>query len=209
MKKVFQAELEQVQHSIMMMYFCLDDTDCVGVIGPKAADKVEVKLLLDRKNCYNSPCKRQPARVKDLWRTNAQLRVLRPSCNEYSSTHVKTMILDNKVVLTGSLNLTHNAFEHNKEHVVRIVDPKCVQQFVEDFYRTWTESEVISTRDIDSMFQYHDKREREKAERGGSKWQNWKRQGRPLQRSLSAEMSTARAHSCAPLTSAEALVSSE
>ena len=102
--------------------------------------------------------------------------------------HAKTMIPDNKVVLTGSLNLTHNVFEHNKEHVVRIVDAKCVHQFVEGFYRTRTESEVISTRDIDNMLQSHDKREQEKAGYGGSKWQNWKRQGKPLQRSLSAEM---------------------
>ena len=96
MKKIFQAELEQVQHSIMMMYFCFDDTDCVGIMGPKAADKVDVKLLLDRKNFYQSPCRRQPARVKDMWRTNAQLRVLRPSCSEFSSMHAKTMILDNR-----------------------------------------------------------------------------------------------------------------
>lgn len=51
--------------------------------------------------------------------------------------HVKTVILDHELVLTGSVNLTHNGVQNSKEHLYRVQHPKCVAKTARDFEATW------------------------------------------------------------------------
>jgi len=64
--------------------------------------------------------------------------------------HVKTMIVDERVVLTGSVNMTHNGLENNKEHLYRITVPTAVAAVVEDFDATWAGAEPVTTEYVDA-----------------------------------------------------------
>jgi phosphatidylserine/phosphatidylglycerophosphate/cardiolipin synthase-like enzyme len=40
--------------------------------------------------------------------------------------HAKSLIFDEEVLVTGSVNMTHNGYENNKEHMFRITTPSVV-----------------------------------------------------------------------------------
>jgi len=54
------------------------------------------------------------------------------------------MIVDERVVLTGSVNMTHNGLENNKEHLYRITVPTAVAAVVEDFDATWADAVPVT-----------------------------------------------------------------
>ena len=58
--------------------------------------------------------------------------------------HAKTLIFDGRSVLTGSVNMTHNGFENNKEHMIQIYDPETVACFVQDFEDSWAIAEEVT-----------------------------------------------------------------
>ena len=51
--------------------------------------------------------------------------------------HVKAMIFDEKTLLEGSANLTHNGLENNKEHLYRQTEPPLVALVLADFEKEW------------------------------------------------------------------------
>ena len=58
--------------------------------------------------------------------------------------HCKTMIIDRRVAITGSVNMTHNGHENNKEHQLRITYPAVVHQLLDDFESDWEASSLVS-----------------------------------------------------------------
>ena len=92
--------------------------------------------------------------------------------------HAKTWILDERVLLTGSANLTHNAMENNKEHAYKITDPSAVREVLEDFNKTWQDAEVVTQQHLDQMKLEKDKAEVPRRSRSKS-----------VTRSLSVELS--------------------
>ena len=85
-----------------------------------------VKFILDRKNFFDSSCARQAPRIKELIDAGAKIKILKPEGSGFACMHAKTLIFDEKVVLTGSVNLTHNGLERNKEHLIRVLEPSVV-----------------------------------------------------------------------------------
>ena len=69
--------------------------------------------------------------------------------------HVKCMILDEKVLLQGSVNLTHNGMENNKEHLYRITDQMTVTEVLDDFELEWAgaEKDTVTEQVIQKMNQ--------------------------------------------------------
>jgi phosphatidylserine/phosphatidylglycerophosphate/cardiolipin synthase-like enzyme len=51
--------------------------------------------------------------------------------------HHKVIIIDEKIVITGSLNFTNNANESNNENVIIIQDPQIAQYYIKEFQRVW------------------------------------------------------------------------
>ncbi len=67
--------------------------------------------------------------------------------------HTKTLIFDNSIMMTGSVNMTHNGHEYNKEQLFRICDPTCVADVVADFEKTWATARPVEQRHIDAMLE--------------------------------------------------------
>jgi phosphatidylserine/phosphatidylglycerophosphate/cardiolipin synthase-like enzyme len=82
--------------------------------------------------------------------------------------HTKTWIIDSSIVLTGSVNLTHNGLENNKEHLWEITNAQAIQPLIEDFERCWIEAEVVEQKDIDLMKETWSRKEEKKSGRARS-----------------------------------------
>ena len=76
--------------------------------------------------------------------------------------HVKTIVFDGIVVLTGSCNMTHNGLENNKEHMFRITEPVTVADVNEDFELTWNEALPVTGKMISDMISSAEKAKEKK-----------------------------------------------
>ncbi|KAK3908048.1 Mitochondrial cardiolipin hydrolase [Frankliniella fusca] len=47
--------------------------------------------------------------------------------------HHKFVVVDKKILITGSMNWTNKSFDHNYDHIIINVDPYLVNQFTEEF----------------------------------------------------------------------------
>ena len=68
--------------------------------------------------------------------------------------HVKTMIFDQKIVLTGSPNMTHNGIENNREHLYNITGDGTLEESLEDFNNTWNLCQDVNPAVIDLIKKY-------------------------------------------------------
>ena len=69
--------------------------------------------------------------------------------------HVKTLIFDGRVLLTGSVNMTHNGHENNKEHLFRLTEPTVVADVMKDFEKDWAAAEEVESEHIEQMMSNH------------------------------------------------------
>ena len=100
--------------------------------------------------------------------------------------HVKSLIFDEKILLTGSVNMTHNGFENNKEHLYRVAEPSAVADVLADFEKEWAGAEQVTPPLIELMlanFQKRNDEAKENRERSVPR-----KAGRGIVRSLSLEL---------------------
>ena len=57
----------------------------------------------------------------------------KPSDVGFASMHAKALAIDNRVLLTGNVNITHNSIQNNVEHMVAIYDPLSIERSRELF----------------------------------------------------------------------------
>ena len=119
------------------------------------------------------------------------MKVLRPLHGGFSCMHVKILVFDNRVILTGSVNLIHNGLEKNKEHLFRIEDPSTVQSVMEDFEKDWEQAEPVSEMLMAEMMNNHAARERKKEQDRVAR--NTRSRSMSASRSLSVELEEAAA----------------
>ena len=94
---------------------------------------------------------------------------------------------------TGSVNMTHNGYENNKEHMFRIQEPTVLLQVVEDFEKDWGQSLPLTRQHMAMMMDKSEKaRQRRSQSRSKSRSETRSTSIEPaLHRSLSAELDEA------------------
>ena len=73
--------------------------------------------------------------------------------------------LDNREMFLGSVNLTHNGLENNKEHLLKISESAIVDKVTNDFQETWEMAEEVAPEMILEMIERDQKRKLKKHER--------------------------------------------
>ena len=151
------------------MQYCIDHTTGVVMLIAQMYTGVKVRLLLDKSNFYRSSCARQAERVYEIYYTmgktqNGEIRIMSGrTTTGFAMMHCKSWIIDKKICLLGSVNLTHNGLENNTENLLRVLEPECVQMAGNDFDTRWDEAEVVDDDMIKKMMD-NDAAKKEKAE---------------------------------------------
>ena len=100
--------------------------------------------------------------------------------------HVKSFIFDEKILLGGSVNMTHNGMGNNKEQMFRITDPFAVAEVMADFEKEWAAAEQVTSELIGQMMSlWENKEEKKKDQRERSASRSL---DRGISRSLSQEL---------------------
>ena len=126
--------------------YMVDDPTLIGILCRKMReDKVKGRMILDKSNYSKSNgWGNECPMVEELRVAGCELRQYRPQGGGFASLHAKSWLLDNAVVLTGSVNLTSGGMSRNKEHMLRITTPSVVRSFAEDFEDLWAKAEPIT-----------------------------------------------------------------
>ena len=162
MAPAFKESFDDIEHKFAGMQYLADHTaSCIQLVL-KLTKGVEGRILFDKNQFMSSSAARQCARMQELWDAGCEMRLLKPKGGGYASMHVKCWILDERVLLTGSVNLTHGGLDNNKEQLLRIRDKTVVQEALADFEATWLEAEVVTQELMNAMQEAWDKREEKK-----------------------------------------------
>ncbi|OGO41217.1 MAG: hypothetical protein A2W36_06170 [Chloroflexi bacterium RBG_16_58_14] len=65
-----------------------------------------------------------------------------------STFHHKVIVIDGRIVITGSLNFSNNADENNDENVVILNNPAIAAQYLREFERRWVEAKQPNLADM-------------------------------------------------------------
>ena len=184
MADVMLEELAMAKRSIDGMQLLIDHTSGVTTLVAQICSGVTLRLLLDKGQFQCSSSARQADRIKDLWQAmtrakKGEIRIMSGrTTGGFAMMHAKTWVIDKRVCLLGSVNLTHNGLENNTENLVRISEPGCILKASKDFEDRWKEAEVVDDALIRKMIEADaarkekkddKKREREEDRRSRSK----------------------------------------
>jgi phosphatidylserine/phosphatidylglycerophosphate/cardiolipin synthase-like enzyme len=62
--------------------------------------------------------------------------------------HHKVLVIDDKILITGSFNFSHSADDSNDENVVIVTDRKIASQYTQEFARRWNEANAVDPASI-------------------------------------------------------------
>jgi hypothetical protein len=153
----FESRFDMIRTSFAGMQYQIDHTSLCVKLVTKLVRGCKGRLLLDKGNFVSSSCKRQCARLLELADAGCEMRTVKPRGGGFACMHVKSWILDEEVVLTGSTNLTHNGLENNKEHLFVISESSAVSSVMSDFEREWEAADVVTPERLVAMKETWDK----------------------------------------------------
>ena len=100
---------------------------------------VQIRLMTDRSKFGESA-----ATQRLLSSSGFSVRVGAGREGNDSKMHHKFVVLDARLVITGSYNWTFASEERNHENVVLLRDPLVVETYIREFEALWEESEVVA-----------------------------------------------------------------
>ncbi|AKI96973.1 phospholipase D-like domain-containing protein [Kosmotoga pacifica] len=119
-------KLSDAKESIYFMCYAFTDPRFLAVLKYKASYGVKVKGVVDDWNMSSSP-------IYEYFSTGIGFRMNM----EKWLLHDKTVIVDEKIVITGSANFTRSAWNRNRELVVIIESKEIANQFMKHFNYLW------------------------------------------------------------------------
>jgi len=123
--------LEGAKESIYFSHFSFTHKELAECILRKASEGVEVKGIVD----YYEARQSSPCQLMEL----LGLRVIEDR-NYASRWHSKFIVIDGKIVITGSLNLSYSGFKRNNENILVIHSPAIARKYGEEFgkyFKLW------------------------------------------------------------------------
>ena len=122
------AMLNDAQVSIRFLAFSFTDYPMAQAMVARAQNGVDVQGVFETFGS-NSP----RSELKTLWCAGLPVR----QDGNDSFLHDKVIIIDNSIVVTGSLNFSSSADEDNEENVIIIDNPGIAALYLEEYQKNW------------------------------------------------------------------------
>lgn len=124
-------ELEKADSTIHFMTFSFTHDGIGDKIIEKHDQGVEVKGLFEKQQVASNKEYSEYQRMLDAGITDIK------TDSNPANMHHKVFIIDEKTVITGSMNPTKNGDEENDENILIIDDPNIAKLFLNEFYRLY------------------------------------------------------------------------
>ncbi len=131
--------ITEAQHSIRFMAFSFTHNDLGAAVLARAEDGVDVKGIFETRGSET-----EYSELPALY--CAGVPVMQDG--NPGTFHHKVIVIDDEIVITGSLNFSNNADESNDENVVILANTEIAAQYLAEFERRWAEAEAPDAADI-------------------------------------------------------------
>jgi len=118
----------------------LNDYDIIGTLSALARQGIEVKILHSENQSYNK-------KFQYLQRAGVQLKQ-----SKKLIIHAKVILIDNQLAVIGSINLTKNSLDHNRELSVITHEREIIGILSREFNQDW---ENATSRQYHSQYRNH------------------------------------------------------
>jgi len=125
------AALRQAESSILMKMYLLTEREVIAALKDAVARGVSVRVMLEE-DPYGFG--NNEAVFADLQAAGVRVKWGNPT---FRLTHEKSIVVDERLALIMTLNLTHSAFTSNREYGIIDVNPDHVAEIVEVFNADW------------------------------------------------------------------------
>ncbi|GAB1470200.1 phospholipase D-like domain-containing protein [Chloroflexota bacterium] len=129
------ALLNDAQVSIRFLAFSFTDYPMAQAMLARAQAGVDVQGVFETFGS-NSP----RSKLKTLWCAGLQVR----QDGNSSFLHHKIIVIDNSIVVTGSLNFSSSADEDNEENVIIIDNPEIAALYLQEFQKNWNQAMSVA-----------------------------------------------------------------
>ena len=123
--------ISRANKSIHVMVYSFTLDDLADALIAAHSRSVDVKVIVERDNAYA-----RGSEVNKLLKAGIKVAL---DANPYLMHH-KVMIIDGKIVVTGSYNWSWSAENRNDENVIVIIDEEVAMSYEEEFDRLWAEA---------------------------------------------------------------------
>lgn len=131
--------VEAAQSSVRFMAFSFTDYPLAKAMIDRAANGVDVAGVFEKTGSET-----QYAELRTLLCAGVPVR----QDGNPSFLHHKLIIVDERIVITGSLNFSTNAEESNDENVIIVDNPEIAALYIQEFERVWAQGEDPSIEEI-------------------------------------------------------------
>lgn len=128
------ALVNDAQTSIRFLAFSFTDYPLAKAMIDRAATGVDLKGIYETFGSTGTG-----SEMKTFWCAGLPVR----QDGNGSFLHHKVIIIDNRIVVTGSLNYSSNADESNEENVVILDNPEIAALYLQEFDKLWAQAHDI------------------------------------------------------------------
>ncbi|MBC7870837.1 MAG: phospholipase, partial [Chitinophagaceae bacterium] len=125
--------LESARTSIRFMTFSFTEADIANAMLARAAAGVNVQGIFETRGSQT-----EFSELRALFCGGLSVR----QDGNSNTFHHKVLIVDNRIVITGSFNWSANATDSNDENLIIIEDADLAAQYIAEFDRMWSRATV-------------------------------------------------------------------
>lgn len=125
------ALVNDAQVNIRFLAFSFTDYPLAKAMIDRSASGVDVKGIYETFGSTSTG-----SEMKTFWCANVPVR----QDGNPSFLHDKIIIIDNRIVVTGSLNYSSNADDSNEENVVILDNPEIAALYLQEFEKLWNQA---------------------------------------------------------------------
>ncbi|HCR72466.1 MAG TPA: hypothetical protein DIW23_13550, partial [Anaerolineae bacterium] len=129
------AIVNDAEVNIRFLAFSFTDDPLAQAMIDRARAGLDVKGVFEAfGSTYSS------SELRKFWCANVPAR----QDGNGSFLHHKVIIIDNSIVITGSLNFSANADDSNEENVIILDNPEIAALYIQEFEKNWAQTKDVS-----------------------------------------------------------------
>ena len=123
-----QTAINSATKTIKIETQYIQDDELVRLLEDKQAEWIDVQVIIWA--------------YQDEWRLDSLWTGVRQLTDPYL--HAKNILIDERLLIMWSMNLSTNGLDNNREIWITITDPFVISQFVSQFERDWKDSDLFT-----------------------------------------------------------------
>jgi phosphatidylserine/phosphatidylglycerophosphate/cardiolipin synthase-like enzyme len=135
--------INEAKESIRLQGYSFTDMAIADALVKAHQRNVDVKVILDHSNL-----KTANLLLQELIKKQIRVKIDKPQ----GIAHNKILIVDNRIVLTGSYNFSTAAYKRNTENLLIIHDPKVAGEYLTNWQTRWDVSMKTSPTDLNKKY---------------------------------------------------------